>query len=83
VHSGILGALIKKGRINCLNEFISSNRLDFFGIQETKKNKFDESLLNAISRDMAWNFIPAKETAGSILVGFKNLVLEVVSWDIF
>jgi hypothetical protein len=65
--------------IHCLNEFIISNRLDFVGIQETKKNKFDESLLNAISRDMAWNFIIAKGTAGGILVGFKNHVLEVVS----
>jgi hypothetical protein len=44
--------------------------IDFIGIQETKKNKFDEGLLNAISRDMAWNFIPTKGTAGVILVGF-------------
>jgi hypothetical protein len=66
-----------------LNQFISSNRLHFVGIQETKKSKFDEGLLNATSRDMAWNFIPARGSVGGILVGFKNLVLEVVSWDIF
>jgi exonuclease III len=54
--------LNKKAMIHCLNEFISTNRLDFVGIQETKKNKFDESLLNAINRDMAWNSVPTKGT---------------------
>jgi hypothetical protein len=65
-----------------LNEFISSNRLDFVGIQETKKSNFDEGLLDAISRDMAWKFIPARGTAGGILVGFRNLIFKVVSWEL-
>jgi hypothetical protein len=85
VHSKILGALIKKGRVNCLNQFISSNRLHFVGIQETKKSKFDEGLLNATSRAgirLGILFL-LEEVLGGILVGFKNLVLVVVSWDIF
>jgi hypothetical protein len=32
---------------------------------------------------MTWNFVPAKGTAGGILVGFKNDVFEIISWQAF
>jgi hypothetical protein len=38
-------ALNKDGRINCLNDFIKNNKLDFVGIQETKKANFSSNVL--------------------------------------
>jgi hypothetical protein len=32
---------------------------------------------------MEWNYIPAEGTAGGILVGFKALTFEVISWQNF
>jgi exonuclease III len=61
--------LNKSGRMKCLADFISSNKLDFVGIQETKKNSFTDGFLEAVSRNMTWHYVPAKGTAGGILVG--------------
>jgi exonuclease III len=55
--------LNKSGRMKCLADFISSNKLDFVGIQETKKNRFTDGFLEAVSRNMTWHYIPAKGTA--------------------
>jgi hypothetical protein len=32
---------------------------------------------------MTWKFLPAKGSAGGILVGFKNPTFEVLSWQSF
>jgi hypothetical protein len=32
---------------------------------------------------MFWNFVPAEETKGGILVGVKTQVMEVVNWQMF
>jgi hypothetical protein len=55
----------KTGRVKCLADFIKGNSLDFVGIQETKKNNFSDGLLETISRNMCWNFIPARGGGGS------------------
>jgi hypothetical protein len=57
--------------------------VDFVGIQETNKKDFQANVLNLIDKGMAWVFLPAKGTAGGILVGFKTLVFEVISWHLF
>jgi hypothetical protein len=75
--------LNKTGRINCLSDFIMANKLDFVGIQETKKNDFQANVMNLIDKGMTWVSLPAKGTAGGILVGFKTLVFEVISWHLF
>jgi exonuclease III len=64
--------LNKAGRVNCLANFIKQNDLDFVGIQETKKAVISSGFLDLVNRNMVWNFIPAKGSAGGILVGFRN-----------
>jgi hypothetical protein len=39
--------------------------------------------LTLIDKDMNWNFILAKGTAGGVLVGFKNQLFDIVSWQYF
>jgi hypothetical protein len=39
--------------------------------------------MNAISKDICWNYIPAKGTSGGILVGFRNTAIEIISWQEF
>jgi hypothetical protein len=34
------------GRTKALNDFIKNNKLDFVGVQETKKNELSETTLN-------------------------------------
>jgi hypothetical protein len=46
-----------------------------------KKANFDSSTLSAISNHMDWKYTPAKGTAGGMLVGFRNLPIEVISWQ--
>ena len=86
VHSLImLGAfwnirgLNKLGRLECLKDFIDTNKLDFVGIQETKKSSFHESFFAAMSHDFSWNYLLAEGTAGGILVGFRTSRIEVLS----
>jgi hypothetical protein len=45
-------ALNKTGRIKCVVDFIRMNRLDFVGLQETKKSEFSSNVLNLINKDM-------------------------------
>jgi hypothetical protein len=71
--------LNKAGRINCLSNFIKVNNLDFIGIQETKKAVISNACMNSINKDMTWKMLPASETAGGILVGFKNSCFNIIS----
>jgi hypothetical protein len=57
--------------------------LDFIGIQETKKTIIDDGVFNDIDRNMNWNYLLAEATAGGILVGFRDLSFEVISWQNF
>jgi hypothetical protein len=61
-----------------LSDFIRDNRLDFVGIQETKKAESPSNVLNLIDRGMNWKFLLAKGIAGGILVGFKTMLFVVV-----
>jgi hypothetical protein len=44
---------------------------------------FPLNVLEGINRNFNWNFIPAKGTAGGILLGCKPSVLEVLCWQGF
>jgi hypothetical protein len=74
-------ALNKTGRLKCISEFISLNKLEFVGFQETKKEFLSNNVLNAINKNFSWNYIPAKGSAGGILVGVKQDSLEVLGWQ--
>jgi exonuclease III len=75
--------LNKTGRLKCLADFIRNNNLDFVGIQETKKADLQNNFLEAVNKNMSWNFVPAKGTARGILVGFKNSSHELINWQLF
>jgi exonuclease III len=71
--------LNKSGRMKCLANFINQNRLDFVGIQETKKASIEDNFLDSVNKYMNWKFVPAKCSSGGILVVFKNDVVEIIS----
>jgi exonuclease III len=56
--------LNKEGQLQCLTDFVNDNKLDFVGIQETKKESFNESFLKYVLKDFSWQILPAKGTAG-------------------
>jgi hypothetical protein len=64
--------LNKPGRTRCVSDFIKMNKLEFVGLQETKKVEFNANILGLIDIDLNWNYMPAVGTAGGILVGFKD-----------
>lgn len=52
----------------------------FVGFQETKKQSFTEAFLYSASSNFNW--LPAVGTAGGILVGFKESLFDIISWQI-
>jgi hypothetical protein len=66
-----------------LSDFIKINRLDFVGIQETKRMDFSESTVDNYYSRMCWKCLSANGSAGGILVGFKSHGFEVVAWQVF
>jgi hypothetical protein len=75
--------LNKAGRLQCLADFVKSNNLDFVGVLETKKSEFLDSFLEVAGRGMSWKYVPAKGTAGGILMGLKSVCFPLISWQEF
>lgn len=73
--------LNKRGRLQCITDFVHDNNLDFVSLQETKKESFDEPFLRSIHRNFTWHCLPATGTAGGILVGFDESKMEVTAWQ--
>lgn len=63
---------------------IQKNKVDFIGIQETKRESFTHSSLKSLvgNRVFQWNYLPLKATTGGILVGVDGEVFEVINWEI-
>lgn len=57
--------------------------MDFVGIQETKKTIINNGFVEAVNKNISWNYIPTKGTAGGILVGFKISTMELVVLQTF
>jgi hypothetical protein len=76
-------SLNKSGRTKAVSDFIKTNRLDFVGFQETKKADFTANNLQLFDKHMSWHFMPAKGSAGGILVSFKTPTCDVLSWQYF
>jgi exonuclease III len=55
--------LNKEGHLQCLADFVKDNYIDFVGLQETKKENFEESFLSYIHKDFRWHVLPAKGTS--------------------
>lgn len=73
--------LNKRGKLQCVTDFVHDNMLDFVSFQETKKEEFEESFLKSIHRDFCWHHLPAVGTAGGVLVGFNTNKMEVTAWQ--
>lgn len=72
--------LNKRGKLQCVTDFVTDHKLDFLGFQETKKDNFDASSLCHIHKDFVWHFLPSIGTAGGILVGLNSKKFEVLAW---
>ena len=73
--------LLKRGKLQCITDFIKDNNLDFVSFQETKKESFEDSFLNYASGDFVWNYLPTEGTAGGILVGINERKFEALAWQ--
>lgn len=62
------------GRIPSLVDRIRSNHVDVVGIMETKKELLSEGLLRSLigNTPFSWNYLPARGSAGGILVGMNS-----------
>jgi exonuclease III len=67
-------SLAKPGRKKAIADFIQTHRVDFICLQETKREIIETSYLDFIYGNFpfVWNYLPAKNTAGGILVGFRD-----------
>jgi exonuclease III len=72
--------LNKRGKLQCITDFMYENKLDFMDFQETKKDSFHESVLIQIHKDFSWNYLPTEGTAGGILVGLNSNKFEALAW---
>jgi hypothetical protein len=66
--------LNQPGRNLSLEHLIKNNRLDFVGVQETKREEFPLNFLRNLTNlsPFSWHFLPTKGTAGGILVGVRD-----------
>jgi exonuclease III len=66
--------LNQPGRKLSLEHVIRTNHVDFIGVQETKKEEFSDSFLKNLTgaASFSWIFLPARGTAGGILVGARD-----------
>jgi hypothetical protein len=71
--------LNKEGRLQCLADFVNDNKLDFVGLQKTKKESFNDSFLSYIHKDFTWHVLPAIGTAGGVLVGFNDRKFDILA----
>jgi exonuclease III len=72
------------GRKKCITDTLAKSHASIIAFQETKKESFSASYLDSISasRNFVWNSLPAKGTAGGILVGVDSDLFEIIAWDI-
>ena len=72
-------------KISKVQEIIRSHCPDFICLSETKKAEFSINQLEALDsrHGFIWNWLPANNTAGGLLVGVKEDKFEILACDIF
>lgn len=72
------------GRKPLIIDTINKTPPALVGFQETKKEVISDSFLKSLvsNRDFVWGSLPAKGTAGGILVGFDNNLFDLINWDV-
>lgn len=73
--------LNKRGKLQCITDFIVDTKLDFVSFQETKKESFEDSFLGYADKDFNWHYLPATGTKGGILVGLCSRKFEILAWQ--
>lgn len=76
-----VGGLNKAGRHLMVSNLISSNKLDFIGVVETKKSVFKENYLRSLGGNtpFSWEFLPSCGSVGGILIGFNADLFHITS----
>lgn len=72
------------GRASRVKELIREHHPDFICISETKKTDFFVPPLESIDTNsgFVWRWLPAKDTAGGVLVGITEDCFELINCDI-
>jgi hypothetical protein len=73
----------RSSKFDFLREIIREEKVDFIGLQETKKNLFNDSLLSSLagSKLFAWFSSPPNGRSGSLLVGFNSEMFDVREFE--
>lgn len=72
--------LNQRGKLQCIADFVNENKLDFVGLQETKKDSFNDSFLAQVHKEFVWDYLPVEGTAGGILIGLNGNKFEALAW---
>jgi hypothetical protein len=75
--------LNKSSRLKCVSDFICSNKLDFVALQETKKEIFSVKFLETAGSNFNWHCMPARGTAGGLLIGLNQIEFDIIAWQYF
>jgi hypothetical protein len=69
------------GRKLSLEHLIRDHKLDSVGVQETKKEDFPVNFLRNLTfpTSFNWESLPAKKTAGGILLGSRDVSLGIMN----
>jgi hypothetical protein len=72
----------RPGRRTQIKDFISRERLDFVGLQETIKASFTPAELLSLDPHgrFAWKSTPAQGRSGGMLLGVNEDAFEVLEW---
>jgi exonuclease III len=70
-------------KFDFLREIIREEKIDFVGLQETKKDHFNDSLLSSLagSKLFAWFSSPPNGRSGGLLVGFNSEVFDAREFE--
>jgi exonuclease III len=72
----------QQGRRTQLMDYMSKNRLDILGLQETIKQDFSYAELRSLEcgSQFNWSWLPAEGHSGGMLLGFRDDFFEVGEW---
>src|ERR1041385_3984367 len=67
-----------RGHRNQLRDLLFCEHIDILCLQETKRDNFSLTDFNGLGgSDFTWNWVPAIGSAGGILIGSRNDLLDV------
>ena len=75
----------KKGMSTFIKELLYDYHVDFVGLQETIKKNYSDKFFRQIDpgKAFSWHWLPAFGTAGGILIGVKDSLMEIIGCQNF